>query len=109
MELRTTLGFILLQSLNKLIQQRIKGKQKEWNRIHEKKLTKLFKDATPETTRKRPHNVVHNFSSYELSVEEHHLLTYGLDHHIPVRMNENEIKTEFEAFFYGLNKQLKHL
>ena len=24
-------------------------------------------------------------------------------------MNENEIKTEFETFFYGLNKKLKHL
>ena len=57
----------------------------------------------------RPRNIVHNFSSYDLTAEEQHILSYGLDHHIPTRLNENEVKTEFETFFYGLNKQLKHL
>ena len=42
-------------------------------------------------------------------MEEYHILSFGLDHHIPATLNENEIKTEFETFFYGLNKQLKHL
>ena len=29
--------------------------------------------------------------------------------HIATKLSESEIKTEFEAFFYGLNKQLGHL
>ena len=57
----------------------------------------------------RTRNIVHNFSSYELTAEEHHILTYGLDHHISTKLDETEVKAEFEAFFYGLNKQLGHL
>ena len=59
--------------------------------------------------KERPNNVVHNFSSYRLTAEEYHILSYGLDHHIPSRLSENEIKTEFEVLFYTLNKQLGHL
>ena len=116
-ELRSSLGFVLLCALNKAINCRIAGKRLDWNRTHEKKLTKLFVDiARPKLV--RPQNIVHNVSTYELTAEEHHILTYGLDHHIltygldhhiPTKLNENEIKTEFEAFYYGLNKQLNHL
>ena len=59
--------------------------------------------------KERPNNIVHNFSSYRLTAEEYHILTYGLDHHIPSRLSENEIKTEFEVLFYTLSKQLGHL
>ena len=63
----------------------------------------------PESDNQRPRNMVNIFSSYDLSAEEYHILSYGLDHHISTKINDNEIKTEFEAFFYQLNKQLKHL
>ena len=111
-QLQGTLGFVLLCALNRSINNRIAGKRLEWKRTHEKKLTGLFSDSVTTssgTQRVRPGNIVHNFSSYELSAEEHHILTYGLDHHIATKLSENEIKTEFEAFFYGLNKQLGHL
>ena len=49
-----------------------------------------------------------NFSSYQFSAEEIHVLSFGLDHHIPSKLSENEVKTEFETFFYGWYKQLKH-
>ena len=109
-KLRGSLGFVLMCSLNKTINRRIAGKRLEWNRVHERKLTKLFA-AIPETEgkRKRPRNIVHNFSSYELSAEEHHLLSYGLDHHIPHKLNENEVKTEFETFFFSIRKHMRHL
>ena len=86
------------------------GKRLEWNRIHERKLAELFAEVPNTQEEKvRPRNIVHNFSSYDLTAEEYHILSFGLDHHVPARLNENEIKTEFETFFYGLNKQLKHL
>ena len=44
-----------------------------------------------------------------MSAEEDSFLSFGLDHHIPMKLDGNEIKTEFEAFYYNLNKQLQHL
>ena len=107
--LEEKLGFVLLCALNKAINRRIKGKRQEWSRIHERKLSSLFKEIVPLTVRDRPNNVVHKSSSYRLTAEEYHILSYGLDHHIPSRLSENEIKTEFEVLFYTLNKQLGHL
>ena len=108
-KLQEKLGMISLCALDKAIRRRIKGKQLGWNKIHEKKLAKLFEEITPAPPKQRPRNVVHNFSSYELTAEEYHLLTYGLDHHIPGKLSENEVKTEFETFFFALNKHLGHL
>ena len=48
-----------------------------------------------------PKEVVHNFSSYKLSKEEHEALSYSLDYHIP----SNSLNTEFEMFLKkGLTK-----
>ena len=101
--------YITLCALNKTINRRISGKVKEWNTIHERKLNQLFKDVTANTKTYRPTNIVHNFSSYDLTAEEYHILSFVLDHHIPTQIQENTVKTEFEAFFYHLNKQLQHL
>ena len=40
-------------------------------------------------------NALQNFSSYQLSTDEYTALSYGLDHHIPARLNYNRIPTEF--------------
>ena len=61
------------------------------------------------TNSERPPNIVHNFSSHKLTAEEEYILSFGLDHHIPTKLNGNNIKTEFEAFYYHLNKQLKQI
>ena len=42
---------------------------------------------------------VHNFSSYQLSDDELTALSYGLDHHIPNKLNCNRIHTKFEQFY----------
>ena len=108
-ELKATLGFVTYCSLNKTVNQCIKGKSNQWKNSHDRKLRKLFKDITPKTNIQRPGNIVHNFSSYQLNAEEQYILSFGLDHHIPMKLNGNTIKTEFEAFYYHLDKQLKHL
>ena len=36
-------------------------------------------------------------------------MSFGLDHRISSKMNKNTVKTEFEAFYHHLRKQLKYL
>ena len=45
-----------------------------------------------------PKEVVHNFSSYKLSKEQHEALSYNLDYHIPSTFTRNSLHTEFEIF-----------
>ena len=54
-------------------------------------------------------NTVHNFSSYQLSTDEYTASLYGLDHHIPTRLNNNRIHTEFKQFYQGILKDISHL
>ncbi len=64
--IKRQIGYISLCSLNKSINDTIKGKMKEWKRTHEKKLTKLFDGKAKSTaTQKNPQNTVRNFSSYD--------------------------------------------
>lgn len=109
-ELNFSIGYISLCSVNISINKSINGKKKEWKRIHENKLETLFSKKRPELDFKtRPCNVVHNFSSYKLTSEENYILSFGLDHHIPSRIDHNGIKTEFEEFYYHLDKNFSHL
>ena len=65
---------------------------------HEKKLQKFLTAQKKENNVSKPvrlNSIVHNFSSYNLTQEEHEVLSYGLDH-IPTSINRNNIKTEFE-------------
>ena len=45
-------------------------------------------------------NIIHNCFSYRLSPQEEYALSFSLDQHIPTKLNENKIKTEFESFSY---------
>ena len=58
--LRDTVGFVTFCTLNKTINQCIRGKTKEWNKTHEKKLTQLFKEKVSSSERVPPTNIVHN-------------------------------------------------
>ena len=42
--------------------------------------------------------IVHNYSSYTLSDKQYEALPFGLDTHIPVKVNKNTIYTEYEVF-----------
>ena len=109
-ELKNSIGHISFCTLNMKINKTIQGKIKAWKRTHEGKLKKLFdnKSGSTSTTRK-PRKTVHNFSSYELTAEEEHILSYGLDHHIEAKLNTNKIKTDFEAMYHHLEKQFTDL
>ena len=93
-----------------MVNKGIRREKQTWRKTHDKKLKNLFnKEEESRQQRKVPRNIVHNFSSYTLTPEETHILTYGLDHHIEAKMDSNDIKTEFEAMFYQLDKQFKDL
>ena len=53
--------------------------------------------------------IIHNFSSYALSEEENRALSFSLHENIPMKLNENKIKTEFESFYWHLLQHTKHL
>ena len=60
---------------------------------------KLETDYTKDT--------VQSFSSYQLSTDEFTGVSYGLDCHIPARLNNSRIHTKFEQF-YSFQRHTRH-
>ena len=56
--------------------------------------TSLYTARTMESKTHYIKNTIQNFSSYQLSINEYTAVLYGLDHHIPTRLNNNRIHTE---------------
>lgn len=54
-------------------------------------------------------HTVHNFSSYVLSDDESTALSFGRDHHIPIKSRDVSIEVEFEQFYQGLLRSLTHI
>ena len=50
-----------------------------------------------------------NFSTYTLLDEQYEALSFGLDTHIPVKVNKSAIYTEFEVFFQSLLKYISNI
>ena len=44
-----------------------------------------------------------------MSNEEHTVLSFGLDHHIPTKSKDVAIEVEFEQFYQGLLRNLTHI
>ena len=93
---KSILGLFLYSGRIREINNVIKSRYKAIKSRHEKKFQKFW------TAQKREYNVsksvllksiVHNFSSYHLTQQEHVALSYGLDHHIPTNINRNNVKT----------------
>ena len=104
-QLKSILGLFLYNALIRCINDVIKSRYKAMNSRHEKKLQKFLTAQKRENNVSKPvllNSIVHNFSSYNLTQEEHEALSYGLDLHIPTSINRNKIKTEFESFFQSL-------
>ena len=54
-------------------------------------------------------NIVYNFSSYHLTPQEEFVLLFSFDPDIPTKVNEDKLKTEFESFFYQVQKYTSKL
>ena len=69
---------------------------------HEGKLSRLKEKKNNIEFRQNENFISHtinNFSSYVLSEEEKVALCHGLEQHIPSKLNENNLKTEFECLY----------
>ena len=54
-------------------------------------------------------NTVQNFSSYQLTTEEFTALSYGLNHHISSKFNNNRIQNELEQFYQSIFKDISYM
>ena len=115
-KIRTTLKRGLnLTVLNTVFHQlnvALKSKFKAVTSRNQNKLSNLHKQQKAKTIESKTHyikNTVHNFPSYQSSTDEYTALSYGLDHHIHTRLNNNRIHTEFEQFYQSILKDITHL
>ena len=51
----------------------------------------------------------HNFSSYQFPDDELTVLSYGLEHHIPNKLNGNRVQVEIEQVYQKLVKDISHI
>ena len=58
---------------------------------------------------KPPKNIIHNFSSYDLTEEEIKALSNGLDQHIPSNPHRYKINTDFEYFYQNVLNDISDL
>ena len=94
-----------------MINKVIKKEKLKWEKVHNTRTEHLRKLGSNFT---RPKvciisNIIHKFSSYHLTPQEEYALSFSLDQHIPTRVNENKIKTEFESFFFQVQKYTSNL
>ena len=101
-KLRDALSYFLYGALQYKIRLIVGSRKDKWTRIHNKKLGNLRKNGVSTTTRektRRPTNVIHNFSSYNLSDKEFEVLSYSLDLYVPGREYGKRTQVEFERFY----------
>ena len=54
-------------------------------------------------------STVHNYSSYNLTIEEEKALSFGLDQHIPTTLNRNNLHTQFKYIYPNIINDISHL
>ena len=111
-QFKYSVGLILYNTLiyhtNKAVNSRLKVISLRRN----KKLIKLSEQQkkSRKNKEKRIHReILHNYSTYTLSDEQYETLSFGLDTHIPVKVNKNEIYAEFEIFFQSLLTDISNI
>ena len=112
--MKRNLSLIIFNTVLHQIRVAVKSRLKNISKRHENKLFNLrkqqqFKQRSNEKFNNYIKSNVHNFSSYQLSDDELTALSYGLDHHIPNKLNSNRIHTEFEQFYQNLIKDISHI
>ena len=103
-ELKDRIGFIFYIAFTSKINKSIRKKKKQWTETHKKKLRLLSQTQQKATKIKTRfiEQIIHNFSSYAHSEKTKQALTYSLDQHIPVTLNENMIRTKFDSFYCNI-------
>ena len=109
--LANKIGFICKIVLYQKIKNVIANQKTRWSKTHYDKIEGLKSDYQKYDKPKRRivENIIPNFSSYKLTPEEEHALSFSLNDHIPTKQNDIKIKTEFESFYYQILKHTNQL
>ena len=103
--LKSALSFLEYKAIQYRLRSNVSKRIKKWKALQSKKLENLRKKETrnkdAQETNRLP-NIVHNFSSYQLSNEEQKALSYGLDHYIPERIDKRRLEVEFENLYQNI-------
>ena len=110
--IRESTSFLLFNALRYKIRSIVSVRRTKWSTTHQQKLQKLreeVKGNAQRTATKVLPNVIHNFSSYNLSDKEDEVLARSLDHYIPGREFGKRTQVEFERFFQEILPYTTHL
>ena len=112
-ELTRSLSLIILNTVVHQMCVVVESWLKNSSKRHDKKLFNLHKQQQINQSSNEKFNndiksTVHNFSLFQFSDDELTALSYGLDHHIPNKLNCNRIHTESEQFYQNLLKDISH-
>jgi hypothetical protein len=111
--LRGSLTWLLFHALRTKIRALIAVRRRKWKTTHERKLNALRTETSVASSTARvtspSRGVVHNFSSYTLSDDEHRLLSFSLDHYIPGKDYGKRTQVEFERFYQEILDHTGHL
>ena len=111
-QMKEDIDLILFKTVNYYLNKVVAKTLIKLKRRHEKKLVNLRQH------KRKPYgesntlficNIVHNYSSYNLSIQEDKVLSFGLDQHIPTTLNRNNLHTEFECFYQNITNDILHL
>ena len=108
-QLRLTLSTIEFNALQYRLTKQLTEKRKYVAGKLQQKLKKLYTEKSTETLDKSfkyIKQVVHNFSNYQLTPEENIALSFGLDQHIPTKINKLNLRADFESFYQNLLKNI---
>ena len=105
-KINNSIGFVCKIVLYNKIKNIISKDKIKWENTHNNRLEKLYSEKRyiEKPKCRAVKNIIHNFSSYTLTSEEEYALSFRLDQHIPTKNNVKKIKTEFESFFYNIQK-----
>ena len=105
-QLQEKMSFLLFNTIRFKIRTIVNSRKKKWSVTHKRKLEILRKEVSSYSTKKKNvviPNIIHNFSSYNLSVKEVEVLSYSLDHYMsPGKEMGKRTQVEFERFFQEL-------
>ena len=106
--LKSLLGLILFNAIIHQVEVVIGSRLAAIKKSNEKKLLNLRQQNVNARDSAVTKQIIHNFSSYNLSRDKELALCYGLDQHIPNNSTRNTIKTEFKLFCQGLKKHFTY-
>ena len=110
-QLKRSLSMITYSVLLNKTNIAIRSRMKVIKLRHNKKICNLRKKPGIDklSYNKIPKNIIHNFSTYDLTKDEIQALSYGLHQHIPSNPERYKINTDFEYFYQNILNDISDL